>query len=272
MLRALRNWQERTPPYPYGRRPALVLLNGLAEQAESWFPNHAYWRRRFDVHMPNLLAYDGAALHDRIAADLPISVDYLVEQLRHYLYQFVQTPPYHFVASSLGGKVAVAYAVRYPADVDRLVLLCPSGLGDDEQLPVVEGVRRSDMQSVVQSVFADAGCLDPGLVRYYRERFTNRRWRLGLFKTIRGTMDYCVRDQLPLVRQPTLLASGREDRIVDPDHAAAAARELPQGEFVLIPECGHAPQLEKPGLVNSLVIQFLTKARKDGPRPVALVS
>src|SRR5438552_1781987 len=118
--------------HPYGRRPPLVLLNGLAEQAESWFRNHEYWRRHFDVHMPNLLAYEGEALHRRIDAGLPIDVDYLVGQLHQYLDQFVQSPPYRLVASSLGGKIAVEYAVRHSDRIARLVLLCPSGLGDEE--------------------------------------------------------------------------------------------------------------------------------------------
>src|SRR5262245_8627455 len=121
MTGKLHAWLDRFRPHPYGRRPTLVLLNGLAEQAESWFRNHRYWRRFFDVHMPNLLAYEGEALHRRIREDLPITVDYLVEQLHAYLDLFVQTPPYHLVASSLGGKVAVEYAVRYPREVARLV-------------------------------------------------------------------------------------------------------------------------------------------------------
>lgn len=272
MLRVLQNWHDRGQRFPYQRRPALVLLNGLAEQAESWYPNHPYWRRKFDVWMPNLLAYEGQALHDRIANDLPITVDYLVEQLRVYLHEFVQTPPYHLVASSLGGKIAVEYAARYPEDVARMVLLCPSGLGDHEQLPVVEGVRRSDVRAVVESVFVDPSGLDPELLTYYRSRFTSRRWKLGLFRTIRGTMDFSVRDRLPEVQPPTLIVSGQEDRIVDPDTAEAAARELPNGQFLLLPQCGHAPQLEKPGLINSLVVEFLTKPRTERTRVAALVS
>src|SRR5438874_12609878 len=92
-------WLNQLRPSPYGRNPTLVLVNGLAEQAESWYRNHRYWRRYFDVQMPNFLVYDGAAIHDRIRAGEPISVDYLVEQLHTYLTRFVQAPPYHFVAS-----------------------------------------------------------------------------------------------------------------------------------------------------------------------------
>jgi pimeloyl-ACP methyl ester carboxylesterase len=265
MVASLPGWFDRFETYPYKRRPPLVLLNGLAEQAETWFRNHPYWRRHFDVHMPNLVVYEGPALHERIAQDLPVSVDYLVEQLREYLHAFVQAPPYHLVASSLGGKIAVEFAARYPKEVARMVLLCPSGLGDQEQLPIIEGVRRSDVRSLIDSVFCDAGRVDPRLVEYYRRQFGNRRWRVGLLRTIRGTMDYCVRDRLGQVAAPTLLVSGREDRIVDCKTAAVAARELPHGQFLVLPDCGHAPQMERPSLINRLVVHFLTQpAPADG--------
>jgi pimeloyl-ACP methyl ester carboxylesterase len=256
-----RKWLERWRIHPYARRQPLVLINGLAEQAESWFRNHPFWRRYFDVSMPNLLVYDGAALHKRIDAGEPITVTYLVEQLHGYLDSFVQTPPYHLVAASLGGKVAVEYAVRYPEQVARLVLLCPSGLGDEERLPIVEGVRRNDLKALVESVFYAPRRLAPGVIDYYKRQFANRRWRTGLLRTVRGTMEHCVRDRLALVQQPTLLVSGREDRIVDPQHAAEAARLLPQGRHLSIPRCGHAPQMEKPWLINRLVAHFLASER-----------
>src|ERR1700730_5505547 len=100
------NWLERFKLHPYARRQPMVLINGLSEQPESWFRNHSFWRRYFDVHMPNLLVYDGPALHKPSGGGEPISVDWLVEQLHVYLQSFVQMPPYHLVAASLGGKVA----------------------------------------------------------------------------------------------------------------------------------------------------------------------
>src|SRR5262249_22994370 len=151
MFTALRAWFRGRDRPSYSRRPPLVLINGLAEQAETWFRNLDAWRRHFDVHTPNLLAYEGAALHRRIEEGQPIDVAYLVEHLREYLDGFVQTPPYHLAANSLGGKVAVEFAVRYPELVGRLVLLCPSGLSDEERLPVVDGVRRNDPGSLVHS-------------------------------------------------------------------------------------------------------------------------
>jgi pimeloyl-ACP methyl ester carboxylesterase len=258
-----RTWLAGWRPPPYRRKNPLVLLNGLAEQPESWFRNHRAWRRTFDVFTPNILAYDGDALHARVASGLPVSVEYLVEELHAYLTRYVQCPPYHLVASSLGGKVAVEFAVRYPDLLDRVVLLCPSGMGDAERLPVVEGVRRSDAAALVRSVFHSPRFADPGLIDYYNARLRDRRWKTALLKTVRGTNDHVVFDKLELVPHPTLVIGGAEDRIVDPQRGVEAARRLPRGEHVMVPRCGHAPQIEAAGLVNRLVERFLLD-----PRPV----
>jgi pimeloyl-ACP methyl ester carboxylesterase len=259
MVALWRRWLRRWQAPAYARRAPLVLVNGLAEQQESWFFNVPFWRHDFEVHTPNLVAYDGAALHRRINEGLPISVDFLVDQLHHYLAEYVQTPPYNLVANSMGGKVAVEFAVRYAEQVDRLVLLCPSGLADQEILPVVEGVRRSDMQAVVDSVFFDPRCVPTSLGEYYKKQVKNRRWRTGLLRTVRGTMDHRVRDLLPRVEQPTLLVVGQQDRIVDPQQAVEAASLLPRGRLVMLPRCGHAPQIEAADAVNRLVSAFLTE-------------
>ena len=73
-------------------------------------------------------------------------------------------------------------------------------------------------------------------------------------------MEHCVRYRLADVHSPTMLISGKEDCIVDPQHAAAAARLLPQGRYLSIPHCGHAPQMEMPWMINRLVFHFLTSS------------
>jgi len=252
-------------PPPYGRQPALVLLNGLAEQPETWFRNHRVWRRHFDVSMPNLFAYDGAVLHQRIEAGLPITVDFLVGQLHQHLEEFVQTPPYHLVANSMGGKIAVEYAARYPDQVASMVLICPSGLSAGEELPIVDGARRFGVESIIDSVFFNPRHVEPALVDYYQRQSRNRRWRTGFLHTIRGTKNHCVRDRLVDVKQPTLLISGQEDRIVNREEVRAAAGDLSQGRFLTILRCGHAPQIEKARFINRLVVRYLT-GRMPAPR------
>lgn len=251
----------------HGRSAPLVLVNGLAGQAQTWFRNRTFWERHFDVHLPTLLVYNSAALHQRIDARLPISVDFLVERLHEYLEAHVPARPCDLAASSLGGKVVVEYAVRYPRRVGRLVLLCPAGMGDRERLPLIAGVRHHDTAALVESVFHNPRCAGPGLIAYYQRRLADRRWRKGFLRTIRGTLTHSVRARLPEVTQATLLVSGREDRIVDTRAAVTAARLLSQGRHVILSRCGHAPQIEKPKTINRLVVDFLTS-----PTPLALCS
>src|SRR5438105_9749402 len=216
----------RIRPRAYGRKPSLVLINGLAEQPESWYKNHRFWRRYFDVFMPNVLVYDGEAIHERLKKKQPISVEYLVERLHLYLTHFVQSPPYHFVASSLGGKIMIEFAVKYPKLCNRIVLLCPSGMGDDERLPIVEGVKKNDMRALVESVFySPRRHADSELIRFYKRSFPNRRWRVGMLKAVQDTKEHSVRGKMHLVQRPTLLVSGANDRICNPREAASAASE-----------------------------------------------
>src|SRR5262249_34649056 len=115
--------------------------------------------------------------------------------------------------------------------------------------------------AIIDSVFYDPRRADGKLLAFYQRVFPDRRWRSGLLRTVRGTMDHCVRDRLPLVAHPTLLVSGRGDKIVDPKHASEAAKLLPQARYVSVRRCGHAPQMEKPWLINRLVLHFLSSAR-----------
>ena len=57
------------------------------------------------------------------------------------------------------------------------------------------------------------------------------------------------------------LITFQDDKIVDCSTAAEAARLLPQGHYLSIPQCGHAPQMEKPWLINRLVVHFLSSPR-----------
>jgi pimeloyl-ACP methyl ester carboxylesterase len=158
----------------------------------------------------------------------------------------------------LGGKVAIEFAVRYPELVNRMVLLCPSGMGDVERLPLLEGVQRSDYQAVIRAVFHKPRKADRGLLNYYRRCFQSRKWKLGLIRTVKGTNDHVVRPLMKDIQATTLLIGGKEDRIVDYLEGERAATEMPAGHWLSLPNCGHAPQIEMPRLVNRLVVHFLT--------------
>jgi pimeloyl-ACP methyl ester carboxylesterase len=252
--------------HAYKRPAPLVLVNGLAEQPESWFANRTSWSRHFDVKVPELLVYDGDSLHRRIDQEGEITVDYLTDRLAQYLDEYVQRPPYHLVGSSLGGQILLTYATRHPENVSRLVLICPSGLHGDENLPVIDGVRRSQYDTLVRSVFHRAHFASDELVEVIERKFQDRRWKKGVLRTLRGTVGHSVAPLLSRIPHPTLAIWGANDRVIsNVAGSIRAADQVLRIRQVVIPKCGHAPQIEKARLVNQLVLRFLRDRLKTIP-------
>jgi Predicted hydrolases or acyltransferases (alpha/beta hydrolase superfamily) len=78
---------------------------------------------------------------------------------------------------------------------------------------------------------------------------------------VKGTNDHLVRQRMKDIRATTLLIGAKEDQIVDHLEGERAAIEMQNGHWISLPNCGHAPQLEMPRLVNRLVVHFLTSSR-----------
>lgn len=250
----------------YKRSTPLVLVNGLAEQAESWFANRAHWAKYHDLKVPELLVYNGVELHRHIDAGGEVTVDYLTGRLERFLDEFVQRPPYQLVGSSLGGQIILTYAARHPEKVARIVLLCPSGLYGEENLPMMEGVRRSQYDTLVQSVFHTKRFATDDLIDGIAQKFQDRQWKKGVLRTLRGTVGHSVGPLLDHIPHPCLLIWGAEDKIIaDVPGSIRSADRMIKARQLVIPKCGHAPQIEKARLVNHLVVRFLRDGLKAIP-------
>ncbi len=146
------------------------------------------------------------------------------------------------------------------------MLICPSGFHGDENLPMIEGIRRSNYGAVVKSAFYRDHFASEDLVRAFERKFQDRKWKKGVVRTLRGTVGHSVAELLPAVPQPTLVIWGANDRVLsDVRGAIHAADQILRATQVVIPKCGHAPQIEKAGLVNRLIASFLRDKLKTIP-------
>ncbi len=267
MSPTVRNWFDLPQLlHTYKRSMPLILVNGLAEQPESWFANRADLSRRFDVKIPEILVYDGDSLHKWIESGGEISVGYLANRLACYLDEYVQRPPYHLVGSSLGSQVILTYAIERPENVSKIVLICPSGFHGSENLPMIDGVQRSNYASMVGSAFHRDHFATEEFVMAFRRKFQDRKWKKGVLRTLRGTVGHSVASLLPSVQHPTLVIWGANDRILeDVPGSIRAAEQIAGVRQVVIPKCGHAPQIERARLVNQLVSRYLRGELKTIP-------
>ncbi|MDX2474094.1 MAG: alpha/beta hydrolase, partial [Candidatus Krumholzibacteria bacterium] len=77
-----------------------------------------------------------------------------------------------------------------------------------------------------------------------------------------------VLDRLADITQPTLVLFGENDRLIPNrylhgghtvDIAEQGAQKMPAAELVMVPECGHFVQFEKPEVANQSMLEFLAK-------------
>ncbi|MDS0283234.1 alpha/beta fold hydrolase [Haloarcula onubensis] len=164
------------------------------------------------------------------------------------------------VGNSLGGAVAQWVALETDWDPDALVLA-----GTGPALPVFDGLLAwldDDFERAVQFLHGrdrlfhatDESLLAPSReqLRAVGRRVTRRDFR---------TCDYFdVRERLPAVEAPTLALCGEHDRLTPRRYHETLARELPRGEFAVVPDAAHLAMLERPAAFNRAVEGFLDDA------------
>jgi pyruvate dehydrogenase E2 component (dihydrolipoamide acetyltransferase) len=169
----------------------------------------------------------------------------------------------HLVGHSMGGAIALVFALWQPDRVASLTLIASAGLGPEINADFIGGFvraqRRREMQEVLSLLVHDPALVSRAMIedvlRYKRldgvqttleaiaaEWFPGGIQRVGLAATLEG------------LRMPVQLIWGRDDRIIPVAHAEALAGRLP---VHILDAAGHLPHMEKSGEVNRLIARFI---------------
>jgi 3-oxoadipate enol-lactonase len=163
------------------------------------------------------------------------------------------------VASSHGGNVALNFALRYPAQVNDLVLVGPAA----------EGFPYSEHFLMAQMEFQNAK--DPVEVRVQSTYFIvpgHDAAREHLRALLKAAPQDHNHDDMPLpekpvfpyvqdLRMPVLILIGSGDIADNQAVAGALVMAIPGAVRLVVPDTGHLMYLEKPDVFFSLVSGFL---------------
>ncbi|HUB42159.1 MAG TPA: alpha/beta hydrolase [Streptosporangiaceae bacterium] len=169
------------------------------------------------------------------------------------------------IGNSIGGWIAAELALAESAAPDRrvtsAVLVDAAGLQIDTA-PIADFFALTLDQVVNLSYFDPASFrIDPSALPPERAAAlaTNRS---ALLTYAGGQMsDPTLLSRLPQVSIPALVVWGAADRMVPPEHGKAYAEAIPGGQFRLITDAGHLPQLETPAELLAVVREFAAAAR-----------
>ena len=245
---------------PNGR--PLVLLHSMSTSADSF---------RETMHE---LASD----HWLIAPDIPgfgytdsttpYNFPHLVEWLAAFC-EALNLSSVTLLGHSFGGTLAMTHAVTYPENVDKLLLLAPavltSGSYPDFVKRIGVGLGLIDLGSVVsqskmwvrrqiKTPFYNPDLIDDSV---WDRRLADYELARQSADVLKASAFHDLRPHLAKVDHEICLVWGANDNVVPPSDAEQLAAVFSNSQTHLLPECGHAPMIEKQAEFQAIARDFL---------------
>ncbi|MFC6733716.1 alpha/beta fold hydrolase [Haladaptatus sp. DYSN1] len=256
--------------------PVVLLHGGIVDAAHlSWGAVIEPLAETHHVYALDMLGYGRSDI-----PDIEYTTDRHVELLGGFL-DAVGLDRAALVGISLGGGVALGFALRNPDRVDRLVLVDSYGLGRElpnglltyvlAQVPVFNRVSigllkrsRALARASLGSIVYDMDTVTEDVVDAFYDQLQRpgvatafRSWRKH--EVTRSGYRTVYTDRLGEVETPTLLLHGAEDELFPPKWSERAAVRMSNAECEVIEDVAHWLPREKPALCVKLVRDFLER-------------
>jgi 2-hydroxy-6-oxonona-2,4-dienedioate hydrolase len=234
-----------------GTGEPLVLLHGLFGALSNFTDLIEYFRLHYKVVVPMLPLFELDLLHTTVGG---------LEKFVHRFLEFRDYKDIHLLGNSLGGHVALIYALRHPERIRSITLTGSSGLfenGMGDTYP-----KRGDYEYIrkkTQLTFYDPVIATKELVDEVYEMVNVRLKAIKIISLAKSAIRNNLGEELNQIKQPTLLIWGNNDSITPPFVGREFQRLIPNSELHFIDKCGHAPMMETPEEFNKILHKFLRK-------------
>jgi 4,5:9,10-diseco-3-hydroxy-5,9,17-trioxoandrosta-1(10),2-diene-4-oate hydrolase len=249
----------------------VILLHGGGSSIEVWGYNIQALAQHHRVFAFDMV---GTGLSDK--PTVPYSLDYQLQFLTTFLDTF-DIQQASLIGNSMGGSIALKFALQSPERVRKLGLVSSFGLGREidfadrlfAAFPAIARLippSRKGVKLVLNSCVYDPKSVPEEWIELNFQRFQLPGCKEALISLLITNLDlWGVRREVfsPIVQQldqievPTLIIWGKQDAIIPVSLAEVAARKIPQSRLHIFEHCGHWAQVEYPEQFNHLVLEFL---------------
>lgn len=251
----------------------ILLLHGFGANVSTW-----------DLVLDDLgaagfvVAYDRAAFGfterpENWSGTNPYSSDGQLEVIQALVDELGEGKEVVILGHSAGGNLAAAFAAKHPDQVDELVLLAPalySSGGTPEWLnwvydipqlnhvgpALVSSIATSGLDLLERS-YDDKGLVTDELKAKYTAPLQIIGWEKAFWNFNKAPRRTGIDQNLAGLTMPTLVITGDNDEVVATADSVRAAGEIPGAQLVVIENCGHLPNEEKPQEFLTAVAAFL---------------
>jgi pimeloyl-ACP methyl ester carboxylesterase len=233
--------------------PPLVLLHGAQANASVWMFDMAIWSSAFRCYAVDMIGEAGFSPPSRPPLDSEAHALWLDDVMAG-----LGLTKAAFVGVSLGGWLALDYAKRRPAAVERMALVCPGGIGRQRDfrwraapLRLLGGWGRARMREMV---LGPSRGEPPPEARPFVELMS----LIGRTIHPRGVRLPRLTDtELARLTMPVLAIVGGKDVLIDSiDTRRRLAKWAPHADVVFLPQARHFIPSQA-----SLILAFLQGGR-----------
>jgi pimeloyl-ACP methyl ester carboxylesterase len=260
----------RTRYYAAGKGPDVLFVHGWAASGRMWL--RSMWALRRDYR---LWAMDLPGCGE---TDAPCLEWHTIENYTDHvaaLCEALDIRPKAVVGHSMGGRVVLDLARRYPTLTERVVAISATitgRLGFNLDVFLVGGFGRT-LLDLSQHFWpmATAGVMSNYLAPRYigsegvkRSTQDLRRtsWECA-FGSLRAVVQHDFSSHLGEISHPTLLITGDRDFTVPPSDSILAAQYIPNANLVILKGVHHQPTDEAPGATLSALREFIQNGSVD---------
>jgi pimeloyl-ACP methyl ester carboxylesterase len=156
---------------------------------------------------------------------------------------------------SNGGRIAIAYALKNPGKISRLILEDSAGIIHNE-LPL--RIKRAVFGTVAKAGKAVVSSERARKVFYKLIGGADyERAPVHMRETMRNMITTDLAPKLSNVASPTLLLWGRKDKATPVSDAALMHEKIQGSKLVVFPDAGHSPHATHPALVAQNIADWL---------------
>ena len=251
-----------------GQGPVLVLIHGFSDNLTMWYNQVPVFSKTNRVLVYNVRGHGGTE-----TSEIEIGMDLLSEDLRALL-DALEIEKACVLGYSMGGRIGLGFALKYPGRTAGLILANSGIMGPDIQPSPEEAkammARRQEMLDMIEMGNIEAiasGMAERSLSPGFRERNPEVFKRYEQVKMKNSPLAYKAMMEgmakataeppdLSQLKCPVLIIAGEHDGFMAIDVARSMGKRIKDATVAVFPT-GHAAAIEAPEEFNRAVLDFL---------------
>jgi len=244
-----------------GQGHPLVLIHGGQLDHRIWDEQFEFFSKRYRVVRYDARGFGNSPRSTKVYAD----EDDLAALLKH-----LQIDKAYIVGLSLGGRIAIDFALAHPGMVDAIVPVAPGlsgfNFGNDPNFFATLEASQSGNWEKAADLWLQSGYMAPAM----KNPAIAPRLRQWAIENAHQNMDnpFLERilkppamERLQEIRVPVLIVVGSLDVTDILEIAGLCYARIPGAQEVVIQNSGHIVNMEQPQQFNSVVLDFLERQK-----------